>query len=139
MADYIFHSGLFFPVALKSDYQASGDWPMDGVGVSAEIHEAFSSKNCPEGRICGTGPDGMPAWSDIAPLTGAEKVMQMESQRNALLTQAQNVISIWQTELQLGLISDKDKKSLIVWIEYIQKVRAIDTSTIPVNWPELPA
>ncbi|MHC5593211.1 tail fiber assembly protein, partial [Escherichia coli] len=52
---------------------------------------------------------------------------------------ANSKISLWQTELQLGIISDDDKAALIAWIGYIKSVKAIDTSTAPdVIWPELP-
>jgi hypothetical protein len=47
------------------------------------------------------------------------------------LSKAQETISFWQTELQLGIISDEDKASLIAWMQYIKAVQAVDTSTTP--------
>ncbi|HAV8470759.1 TPA: tail fiber assembly protein, partial [Escherichia coli] len=45
----------------------------------------------------------------------------------------------WQTELQLGIISDDDKASLINWLSYIKDIQAVDTSSAPdINWPESP-
>lgn len=62
-----------------------------------------------------------------------------EQQKAALLAEAQATISLWQTELQLGIISDEDKASLIAWMNYIKAVQAVDTSTAPdINWPEKP-
>ena len=62
-----------------------------------------------------------------------------EQQKVALLAEAQAVISLWQTELQLGIISDEDKASLIAWMNYIKAVQAVDTATAPdINWPEKP-
>ncbi|EFO2964400.1 tail fiber assembly protein [Escherichia coli] len=60
-----------------------------------------------------------------------------EQQKAALLLEAQATISFWQTELQLGIISDEDKASLIAWMSYIKAVQAVDTSAAPdINWPE---
>jgi hypothetical protein len=62
-----------------------------------------------------------------------------EQQKAALLAEAQATISLWQTELQLGLISDDDKASLIAWMNYIKAVQAVDVSAAPdINWPEKP-
>lgn len=62
-----------------------------------------------------------------------------EQQKVALLAEAQATISLWQTELQLGIISDEDKASLIAWMNYIKAVQAVDTSAAPdLNWPEKP-
>ncbi|MEX7607212.1 tail fiber assembly protein [Enterobacter asburiae] len=57
-----------------------------------------------------------------------------------MLSSARTTISIWQSELLLGSISDADKASLVAWLAYIKAVEDIDTSTAPdINWPEPPA
>ncbi|EJW0552119.1 tail fiber assembly protein [Enterobacter hormaechei] len=62
-----------------------------------------------------------------------------EQQKAALLAEAQTTISLWQTELQLGIISDEDKASLIAWMKYIKAVQAVDTSKAPdIIWPDKP-
>ncbi|HCK1023710.1 TPA: tail fiber assembly protein [Escherichia coli] len=67
------------------------------------------------------------------------EVAAAEQQKAALLVEAQATISLWQTELQLGIISDEDKASLVAWISYIKAVQAVDTSAAPdINWPEKP-
>jgi len=59
-----------------------------------------------------------------------------EKKQNELLVNAQNIISIWQTELQLGIITDKDKASLIDWLAYIRKLKEIKTYQVPdITWP----
>lgn len=69
----------------------------------------------------------------------AANVAAAEQQKVNLLNAANSKISLWQTELQLGIISDDDKATLIAWIGYIKAVQAVDTSTAPdVIWPELP-
>lgn len=67
------------------------------------------------------------------------QVLEAEQQKSALLAEAQSTISLWQTELQLGIISDADKASLIAWMKYIQALNAVDTSTAPdIEWPVKP-
>lgn len=67
------------------------------------------------------------------------EVAAAEQQKAALLLEAQATISLWQTELQLGIISDEDKARLIAWMNYIKAVQAVDTSAAPdINWPEKP-
>lgn len=62
-----------------------------------------------------------------------------EQQKAALLTEAQTTISLWQTELQLGIISDEDNASLIAWMNYIKAVQGGDTSKAPgITWPDKP-
>ena len=62
-----------------------------------------------------------------------------EQQKAALLAEAQTTISLWQTELQLGIISDEDKASLNAWMIYIKAVQAVDTSKAPdITWPDKP-
>lgn len=67
------------------------------------------------------------------------QTLEAEQQKSSLLVEAQSTISLWQTELQLGIISDDDKASLIAWMKYIQALNAVDTSTAPdIEWPVKP-
>lgn len=67
------------------------------------------------------------------------QVKDAEQKKSALLNKAQSTISLWQTELQLGIISDDDKASLIAWVKYIQALSAVDTATAPdIDWPVKP-
>ena len=69
----------------------------------------------------------------------AANVDAAERQKANLLNAANSKIRLWQTELQLGIISDDDKASLIAWIGYIKAVTATDTSTAPdIEWPVSP-
>lgn len=72
-------------------------------------------------------------------LSQEELIEQAHNQQVALLAEAQSTISLWQTELQLGIISEDDKASLITWMKYIQALNAVDTSTAPdIEWPVKP-
>ena len=68
-----------------------------------------------------------------------ENIAIAEKQKSHRLQEAQAAISLWQTELQLGIISDEDKASLIAWLAYIKALKSVDINTLPnINWPELP-
>jgi len=70
----------------------------------------------------------------------SDMVAAAEQQKQSLLTDAQEVIAGWQTDLQLGVITDEDKERLISWRSYIKVLYAVDTSTAPdITWPEVPA
>ena len=76
-------------------------------------------------------------WVTDTEAQHAAEVDAAKQQKAALLLEAQATISLWQTELQLGIISDEDKASLIAWMNYIKALQAIDTSKAPdIIWPE---
>lgn len=78
-------------------------------------------------------------WVTDTKAQHAADVEAAEQQKTALLSEAQATISLWQTELQLGIISDEDKASLIAWMNYIKAVQAMDTSKAPdITWPDKP-
>jgi hypothetical protein len=78
-------------------------------------------------------------WVTDADAQKSGQVLEAKQQKSALLAEAQSAISLWQTELQLGIISDDDKASLIAWMKYIQALNAVDTSTAPdIEWPVKP-
>lgn len=78
-------------------------------------------------------------WVTDTKAQHAADIEAAEQQKSALLAEAKSIINFWQTELQLGIISDEDKSSLIDWIYYIKSVQALDTTLAPlINWPSQP-
>ena len=78
-------------------------------------------------------------WVTNADAQKSGQIAAAEQKKASLLAEAQSTISLWQTELQLGIISDDDKDSLIAWMKYIQALNAVDTSTAPdIEWPVKP-
>lgn len=65
-------------------------------------------------------------------------VIENEGMKEALINSAKETISLWQTELILGSISDDDKASLTQWVAYIKLLQAVDTSSPSVTWPKSP-
>lgn len=139
MSKYIYDAktNAFYPVEMKGDYESAGMWPQKGVEVDEDVFASFQEPV--PGKIRAADKMGNPAWVD-APEPSKEQLIAMaEQQKVALLTEAQSTISLWQTELQLGIISDEAKLSLIAWMKYIQALQKVDTATIQdVMWPEPP-
>ncbi|EBC1598971.1 phage tail protein [Salmonella enterica subsp. enterica serovar Halle] len=68
-----------------------------------------------------------------------------ESQRQRLLDDAADITEDWRTDLQLEIISDEDKASLVKWMTYIKKLKALDLSGVKdetdynaIKWPAKP-
>lgn len=134
---YSKEKNAFYPLSMKQDYIDAGSWPGDGVKVDEEVFAAFQI--IPSGKVRIAGDDGMPAWGELPPLTHEQLVEVAEMQRNILLAQGNEVTADWRTELALGIISDEDRASLTVWMQYIKQVKAVDSSALPVCWPIQPA
>ncbi|MDR3434019.1 MAG: tail fiber assembly protein [Rouxiella aceris] len=95
-------------------------------------------------------PDSYHTWNESRKQWGltdegknqqnAGKIVSANQMKSQLLTSAQAIISEWQSELLLGVISDDDKARLITWLTYIKKLKAVDTSMVPnIDWPVIPA
>lgn len=130
----------FFPMLISKSYISNG-WDLsDAIEVSRELFETYSASP-PAGKTRGAGSDGLPCWVDVLPieLSRDESIAVAESQKAFLLQSAQQTISLWQTQLQLGMISDSNKQKLIEWMKYIEAVQAVDTNAAPnINWPAQP-
>ncbi len=61
------------------------------------------------------------------------------NKKTQLLTDIRNTVGIWQTQLQLGSISEENKSRLEKWLDYYNQVDAINPENAPdINWPDLP-
>ncbi|MDK2581951.1 MULTISPECIES: tail fiber assembly protein [Citrobacter freundii complex] len=98
----------------------------------------------PEGTTTLAPATPYDTWNGSEWVTDTEEqhiadVEAAEQQKSAFLAEAQTAISLWQTELQLGIISDKDKASLILWLTYIKELQAVVPDAAPsIKWPTPP-
>lgn len=58
-------TNAFYPYELQQDYEAAGNWPVDGVDVGEDIFQIFLYP--PSGKVRVPDKDGNPSWADIAP------------------------------------------------------------------------
>lgn len=99
----------------------------------------FKSGNTPEGKVWGNDEDGYPVLVDIPGPSHDDYVEMAEMEKNARVAAATNKISLWQTKLQLTVITDDEKAELLIWLKYIDDVKAVNVSTAPdIDWPEPP-
>lgn len=141
MESYLFSAlkNAFYPFSLENEYRSAGSWPEDGVVVSESVFFEYT-KEPPSGKRRSFDSKKLPAWVDLAALTHDESVSQAKTVQNGLISSAKQVISIWQSELLLGEISDADKSSLKEWITYIKAVSSVDINQAQnITWPTTPA
>ncbi|RQM37250.1 tail fiber assembly protein [Erwinia psidii] len=130
----------FIPAAWKDDGTYDDvTWPSDVVAATDEEVENYWKQTPPEGKRLGCVNE-RPVWIDEPTLTPEQQTELAEQQKGVLRAEAQATVSLWQTELQLGIISDEDKARLIAWMKYIQALNAVDITTAPdIDWPVKPA
>ncbi|HGH4602387.1 tail fiber assembly protein [Enterobacter hormaechei] len=140
MEKYLFDelTNAFYPVAMKRLYEDAGINLDEAMEVDEKTFAEYSGEP-PKGKIRIVGQNKLPAWGNVPPPSKEELITSASLKKASMLAEAQSTISLWQTELQLGIISDDDKASLIMWMKYIQALNAVDTSTAPdIEWPVKP-
>lgn len=127
---------MFFSLEVGfTDQQVSGDQREITVDYWNELVLGQS-----QGKVIVTDAEGLPLLADPPEKTPAQKVQIAEQQRSALLAEAQQAISIWQTKLMMGRkLSDDETAKLNNWMDYIDLVNAIViTGEQDIHWPDKP-
>ncbi|MCC7581571.1 tail fiber assembly protein [Enterobacter roggenkampii] len=72
--------------------------------------------------------------------THAELVVEADAEKQSRLDYATTRIVVWQTKLMMGRkLTTDETAALNAWMDYIDAVTAIDTSTAPdITWPNQP-
>lgn len=125
-------NNLFFPKSILDDYVNAGDDLSDIIDIPYCLYEKFNGI-APTGKCRGVSNDLMPMWVDVPPPTRDELIKLAEAEKHQHISYANNVINenMWQTKLLLGRITNDEKRRLNLWLDYIDAVNAIDTSTAP--------
>lgn len=99
----------------------------------------FKTNVTPDGKIWGGDKNGYPVLMDVPEPSHDDYVEMAEVEKSARVAAATNKISLWQTKLQLAVITDDEKAELLIWLKYIDDVKAVDVSAAPdISWPESP-
>lgn len=141
MNNYIYSAvlNMICATALKNDYEMAGTWPADAVPLDDVLAIEFMGA-APLGKVMSAGENQLPVWADVPPLTAEEASAKAEQRKASLLNVAQETISIWQTKLLLGRISDDEKAQLNAWLDYIDSLNLIDvTAAESIDWPVPPS
>ncbi|WP_240116270.1 tail fiber assembly protein [Erwinia endophytica] len=137
---YSAKTGGFYLIYDKAAYKSGNGWPDDAVAVTDEDYKAlFAGQE--KGKVIIADSTGKPTLAD--PVINWQ--LKAESQRQNLLSEANGTIADWRTELQLEVISDDDKASLIQWMAYIKALKVLDFTGVTdemiyktIAWPDKP-
>lgn len=73
-------------------------------------------------------------------LSREELIQQAETRRSELLAEASDIIAPLQDASDLGIVTDEEAASLLLWKRYRVMLNRLDLSTAPaIDWPERPA
>ncbi len=73
------------------------------------------------------------------PPTKAQLIEQAEAQKQYLITEVNAETQMLQTKLALGRIKEDEKALLNAWLDYLDLLEAVDTTTAPdIDWPQKP-
>lgn len=115
---------------LKPEYEANGMWPEEGIDVALSVSDEYTGQP-PDGKVLGAGVDGMPAWVDAPPPSQDELVKQATAEKAARINQANAYINDrqWPGKAVLGRLDANEMKMYNVWLDYLEKLEAVDPST----------
>ncbi len=130
----------FYPEELMSLYVAAGTLPDDVLAVSDEIFATYSVAP-PPGKTRGATEKGHPAWVDLPPLSHEEEVELADSEKQSRIEQANDHMNSkqWPGKAAMGRLNDTEKAQYNAWLDYLDALEVVDTSTAPqINWPSPP-
>lgn len=142
MGDYSYSpaQNTFYANALKETmYDPAGQWPGDAVDVDDDAHRMYTDTP-PTGKMLGNNA-GHPAWVDIPPLTHEALVAVADAEKQNRITAANNYINSkqWPGKTAMGRLTDADKAQYNLWLDYLDVLEVVDTSTAPdIEWPVQP-
>lgn len=142
MGNYFYSAkkNAFYPVSLEDAYRDANSWPEDGVEVDDSVYLEYSATP-PEGKVR-VAKNGMPSWADIPPPTHEELVASANTEKQKRIDQANDNMNgkQWPGKAAMGRLKDSDKEQYNAWLDYLDELEAVDTSTAPdIKWPTPPA
>lgn len=144
MVKYIYDAktNAFYPYSNKVNYLAAGLWPETGVDFEEDGFAGWQADAAPAGKIRIAGADGMPSWADIPPPTHEELVASANTEKQKRIDQANDYMNSkqWPGKAAMGRLSDAEKAQYNLWLDYLDELETVDTSTAPdITWPDQPA
>jgi len=113
------------------------DIPSDAIEITDETYHSLLDGQS-RGKVISSDTEGNPLLVDPV-IDWSERA---ESQRKSLLVSANSTTADWRTELELGVITDDDKASLIKWMAYIKALKTLvfasvtdETGYNDIEWP----
>ncbi|MGV4260927.1 tail fiber assembly protein [Citrobacter freundii] len=134
-------SNAFYPIALKSSYEATGDWPIDGVDVDESVFATYTG-TAPSGKMMGSDENGYPAWISTPPLTHEQQIVIAENEKASLIAEANSFMNSkqWPGKAAIGRLKGDELAQYNLWLDYLDELEAVNTSAAPdIEWPGKPA
>lgn len=134
-------SNAFYPVALKSSYEATGDWPVDGVDVDESVFATYTG-TAPSGKMMGSDENGYPAWVAMPPLTREQQIAVAENEKVSRIAEANSFMNSkqWLGKAAIGRLKGDELAQYNLWLDYLDELEVVDTSTAAdIKWPSKPA
>lgn len=134
-------SDAFYDVSLKDVYQGNGNWPDDCKDVPDEIFMEFRTGTNSEGKVRGSGSDGLPAWFDAPPMSNEALISVAADKKKTLMQAATLEISPLQDAEDLGIATDEEKSLLTSWKEYrvaLNRIESQPSYPEEIQWPSSP-
>lgn len=140
MFGYSAKYNAFYQLSSEDNYRQAGLWPDDVIPVEDGVASEFMGA-IPPGKKLASDKDGAPTWVDIPPPTKAELISAANAKKEQMIHAANAYINgnQWVGKAVLGRLSDKEKSQYNAWLDYLDELEAVDTSTAPeITWPEQP-
>lgn len=139
MVNYIYSASqnMILPVSLKQIYIDAGTWPEDGIAISDEVAEEFMGQY-PQGKTLFHDKHGQPCWADIPPKPKEQQIAEAEEKKAFLISEVESETAMLRAKLTLGRIKESEKVMLNAWLDYLDELEAVDTTAVPLQWPQKP-
>ncbi|ECV1080060.1 tail fiber assembly protein [Salmonella enterica subsp. enterica serovar Cerro] len=133
-------SNAFYPIALKNSYEATGDWPVDGVDIDEDAFATYTGTPT-TGKMRGSDGNGYPAWVTTPPLTREQQIAVSENEKASRIAEANSFMNSkqWPGKAAIGRLTGEELSQYNAWLDYLDALDAVDTSTAPdIEWPVSP-
>lgn len=127
----------FYPSTLANEYKLAGTLPDDLCTVDESVFVEFSSTPPLNMRRC-VGENGLPCWEPIPPLGIEEATEQAGNKKQFLIEQANDYMNTrqWPGKAVMGRLKESEKLQYNHWLDYLDALAAVDTSSAPdIIWP----
>ena len=118
----------------------AGGIPADAIEITDELWMAMINGRV--GKILSSDENGMPTVIDPPPPTLEQLITAADAQKQRLLVQANEYMNSkqWPGKAAIGRLKTDELAQYNLWLDYLDALEAIDTSTAPdIVWPEMPA
>ena len=131
----------FYNGEIKDDYYDVLDaWPADCQPVEEAIYHEFYL-GCRDGFMMQPGNDGMPSWVALPPPSKEELIAAANAEKQLRISQANDYMNSkqWPGKAAIGRLSGEELAQYTLWLDYLDALSAINTSTAPdITWPPKP-